>query len=133
MLSCSGEVKLTGQVGNRKLKCSGGAPRCVRCERESIDCIYSPKKQMGRPRKRRREDAPELATETATEAPISNDNGHDTNLNESSTPPCYDNFGLQSPPDLQDLSSGVNNYEAIPHDFPYAETHNGTIQVPTPE
>ncbi|KAF2145724.1 uncharacterized protein K452DRAFT_284090 [Aplosporella prunicola CBS 121167] len=40
----------------RKLKCSGGQPRCERCERERIECVYSLQKQMGRPRKRRRDD-----------------------------------------------------------------------------
>ncbi|KAK8168720.1 hypothetical protein BKA80DRAFT_187700, partial [Phyllosticta citrichinensis] len=42
---------------HRKLKCSGDKPRCGRCVRESITCVYSPQKQMGRPRKRRRDDA----------------------------------------------------------------------------
>ncbi|KAK7561882.1 hypothetical protein IWX49DRAFT_37981 [Phyllosticta citricarpa] len=41
---------------NRKLKCSGDKPRCGRCVRENITCIYSPQKQMGRPRKRRRDE-----------------------------------------------------------------------------
>ncbi|ORY13494.1 hypothetical protein BCR34DRAFT_264339 [Clohesyomyces aquaticus] len=40
----------------RKLKCSGEFPNCSRCEREQIRCVYSPQKQMGRPRKRRREE-----------------------------------------------------------------------------
>jgi hypothetical protein len=92
---------------------------------------------MGRPRKRRREDAPELSTvtttETATEVPSSNYAGHDVNSNENSTLASYNSFGLQSPPGLQDLSSGGNNYDILPHDFPYIETHNGTAQVPTPE
>lgn len=41
----------------RKLKCSGTLPRCERCQRESVQCVYSAQKQMGRPRKRRRDDA----------------------------------------------------------------------------
>jgi hypothetical protein len=41
--------------GTRKLKCSGSLPTCERCSQEHIRCVYSPRKQMGRPRKRRRE------------------------------------------------------------------------------
>ncbi|KAF1996882.1 hypothetical protein P154DRAFT_305424 [Amniculicola lignicola CBS 123094] len=54
----------------RKLKCSGDAPRCSRCEREGINCVYSPQKPMGRPRKRRREDAqpqPDVSKESPGE------------------------------------------------------------------
>ncbi|KAL1792097.1 hypothetical protein ACET3X_009848 [Alternaria dauci] len=40
----------------RKLKCSGDTPRCVRCQKEKVECVYSPQKRMGRPRKRMRED-----------------------------------------------------------------------------
>ncbi|GME66220.1 hypothetical protein GTA08_BOTSDO04993 [Neofusicoccum parvum] len=43
--------------GLRKLKCSGHRPACDRCARENLlPCVYSPQKQMGRPRKRRRGD-----------------------------------------------------------------------------
>jgi hypothetical protein len=53
-----GMIRMTkGAVGTRKLKCSGHA-RCSRCEKEGIRCVYSPQKQMGRPRKRRREATP---------------------------------------------------------------------------
>ncbi|KAF2813451.1 uncharacterized protein BDZ99DRAFT_438623 [Mytilinidion resinicola] len=41
----------------RKLKCSGGLPRCSRCLRENIQCVYSLQKSMGRPRKRRRDES----------------------------------------------------------------------------
>ncbi|KAF2717757.1 hypothetical protein K431DRAFT_232414 [Polychaeton citri CBS 116435] len=40
----------------KKLKCSGEHPNCSRCRREGIKCIYSPQKQMGRPKKRQRQD-----------------------------------------------------------------------------
>ncbi|KAK8216174.1 hypothetical protein IWZ01DRAFT_430641 [Phyllosticta capitalensis] len=46
---------------HRKLKCSGDKPRCGRCGRENISCVYSPQKQMGRPRKRRRDDVSSIA------------------------------------------------------------------------
>lgn len=41
-------------VGTKKLKCSGDQPTCARCLRETITCVYSPQKQMGRPKKRQR-------------------------------------------------------------------------------
>ncbi|KAF6218296.1 hypothetical protein HO133_005642 [Letharia lupina] len=41
----------------RKLKCSGEAAGCSRCKSESTTCHYSQKKTMGRPRKRRHEEA----------------------------------------------------------------------------
>ncbi|KAM0722929.1 hypothetical protein Q7P37_001127 [Cladosporium fusiforme] len=40
----------------RKLKCSGEQPACARCLRENLTCVYSPQKQMGRPKKRQRAD-----------------------------------------------------------------------------
>ncbi|KAF2762049.1 hypothetical protein EJ05DRAFT_472979 [Pseudovirgaria hyperparasitica] len=46
-------------TGTRKLKCSGTTPKCARCEREGVRCEYSPQKQMGRPKKRRRADESE--------------------------------------------------------------------------
>ncbi|KAI7287467.1 hypothetical protein KC345_g477 [Hortaea werneckii] len=43
----------------KKLKCTGEQPACSRCVREGIQCIYSPQKQMGRPKKRQRVEAAE--------------------------------------------------------------------------
>ncbi|RMY11524.1 hypothetical protein D0867_08056 [Hortaea werneckii] len=37
----------------KKLKCTGEQPACSRCVREGIQCIYSPQKPMGRPKKKR--------------------------------------------------------------------------------
>ncbi|KAF2460987.1 hypothetical protein BDY21DRAFT_136724 [Lineolata rhizophorae] len=47
--------KKKNPIGTRKLRCSGDYPRCARCARESVECVYSPQKKMGRPRKRARE------------------------------------------------------------------------------
>ena len=44
----------------RKLKCSGEPTGCARCVQDGVACRYSPRKQMGRPRKRRREEEAEL-------------------------------------------------------------------------
>ncbi|KAI6828856.1 hypothetical protein KC340_g15141 [Hortaea werneckii] len=41
----------------KKLKCTGEQPACSRCVRDGIQCIYSPQKQMGRPKKRQRVEA----------------------------------------------------------------------------
>ncbi|KAI7207381.1 hypothetical protein KC333_g9444 [Hortaea werneckii] len=43
----------------KKLKCTGEQPACSRCVREGIQCIYSPQKPMGRPKKRQRTEATE--------------------------------------------------------------------------
>ena len=58
LLPCSLRKKLTSlYAGFRKLKCSGEPEGCSRCKSERTTCHYSPKKVMGRPRKRRREEA----------------------------------------------------------------------------
>ena len=42
-------------AGAKKLKCTGEPDGCARCAEEGVLCQYSHQKQMGRPRKRRRE------------------------------------------------------------------------------
>ena len=49
----------------RKLKCSGESTGCARCVADSVTCLYSPRKQMGRPRKRKREeDTPSVSNDS---------------------------------------------------------------------
>jgi hypothetical protein len=92
---------------------------------------------MGRPKKRRRgDDAEQPVAEIAMETPASNYVGQSIMLNESSTSSTLSNFtgfGLNSPPELQDLSGQGSGYEMLPNDFPYTETYNGAIQLPSPE
>lgn len=79
------------------MKCSGERPECGRCTRERIECVYSPQKTMGRPRKRRREgeaDVPSEQTDTSQ-------NGH------------FNGFGLISPPEFADLPSGNEVYAQV--------------------
>ncbi|RMZ69112.1 C6 finger domain [Pyrenophora seminiperda CCB06] len=86
----------------RKLKCSGGVPKCERCKREKIDCVYSPQKQMGRPRKRMRESEPVEAADMPVEAHID----HALHMNSFTDIPNFpylDNF--ISTPTLQDAQS----------------------------
>lgn len=92
------EDKLT-QPGSRKLKCSGEKPHCTRCIKEKIECVYSPQKQMGRPRKRRREGDPEDGLNTP-----SNGNSHDVNLTEFTMTPELPDLGLITPPQHFDPS-----------------------------
>ena len=40
----------------RKLKCSGEPTGCSRCKADRVACRYSPRKQMGRPRKKRKDE-----------------------------------------------------------------------------
>lgn len=49
-------------AGSRKLACSKEPDGCARCKREGIVCHYSPQKQMGRPRKRPRDESAAAAT-----------------------------------------------------------------------
>lgn len=49
-------AKIACKTGKRKLKCSGEATGCSRCVKQSLACQYSIQKQMGRPKKRVRED-----------------------------------------------------------------------------
>ncbi|KAF2018910.1 hypothetical protein BU24DRAFT_488968 [Aaosphaeria arxii CBS 175.79] len=84
----------------RKLKCSGESPQCSRCAREGIRCVYSPQKQMGRPRKRRREDEvtpPEPTPEIPPEIPPHSSYELPTTL-------AFSEFGLISPPDFGDFT-----------------------------
>lgn len=56
---------------NRKLKCSGTLPEnggCARCNSDGIQCIYSARAPIGRPKKRKAEDDEEA---TGTSAPRS--------------------------------------------------------------
>ncbi|KAF2189498.1 hypothetical protein K469DRAFT_658388 [Zopfia rhizophila CBS 207.26] len=93
----------------RKLKCSGELPQCSRCEREGIRCVYSPQKQMGRPRKRRRDDVGTPAER------FSEDH---SNISRSN----FSDLELISPPEFNDLSgfsdiqeNGIVN-SLVPHD-----------------
>ncbi|KAF1837219.1 hypothetical protein BDW02DRAFT_637360 [Decorospora gaudefroyi] len=84
----------------RKLKCSGDTPQCVRCKREKIGCVYSPQKQMGRPRKRRRDGEADEPTELST-----GDQSECTNMNGFSIIPDFSGFAEILPPSLQEANS----------------------------
>lgn len=58
----------TNSSGNRKLKCPGEQPECSRCVNDSITCVYSTQKVMGRPRKRKIGDNAQPAIEPSQEA-----------------------------------------------------------------
>jgi hypothetical protein len=68
--------------------------------REKIDCVYSPQKQMGRPRKRRRDGEADEQTEQIAESR----SGCGNILNDFQGIPDFD-FGLVSPPSLRETQS----------------------------
>jgi hypothetical protein len=103
-LVCIGTVAQQ-HTGTRKLKCSGNAPHCVRCRRENIDCVYSPQKQMGRPRKRRRDGEADEPTEELVESRTEYTNI----LDDFPGMPNLADFGLISPPLLQDTHSSIDS------------------------
>ncbi|XP_014554593.1 hypothetical protein COCVIDRAFT_17657 [Bipolaris victoriae FI3] len=118
MLSGQGPVRAAEKLHaacdecrTRKLKCSGDMPKCLRCTREQIGCVYSPQKQMGRPRKKRREGE---ADESATFVQGPNENTNIMNsFSEMQNRSDFD--GLNSPPLLQDTysSNESSGHEAL--------------------
>ncbi|KAL6155747.1 hypothetical protein ACJBU6_05948 [Exserohilum turcicum] len=96
----------------RKLKCSGDTPACVRCKKEKMVCFYSPQKQMGRPRKKRREGEADESTGPLTEA----HDGYANTLNTVPDLPNYPSFdSLVSAPSLQNAYSSSHSsvHEAV--------------------
>ncbi|KAF2856333.1 hypothetical protein T440DRAFT_485439 [Plenodomus tracheiphilus IPT5] len=86
---------------SRKMKCSGDKPTCVRCVREGLGCIYSPQKQMGRPKKRRREgEAAGLA-----QCPVVNHPGESSAFHSTSIEVAQLGYDLTVLPDLPDLDN----------------------------
>ncbi|KAI0854118.1 hypothetical protein F5Y00DRAFT_222350 [Daldinia vernicosa] len=53
---CAPKHRACDECRTRKLACTKEPEGCSRCKREGIACHYSPQKQMGRPRKRPRDD-----------------------------------------------------------------------------
>ncbi|CAI9633704.1 unnamed protein product [Alternaria burnsii] len=99
----------------RKLKCSGHTPRCVRCQKEKIECVYSPQKQMGRPRKRMRGDEADEPTEILA---VVRDEHVEVWNDFSGMPDFTDLDSLLSPPLLQDVQSSdgsAGNEIITPH------------------
>ncbi|KAI1865470.1 uncharacterized protein JN550_008227 [Neoarthrinium moseri] len=97
----------------RKLACSKEADGCARCKREGMVCHYSPQKQMGRPRKRPRDETNDAAA----------------SVNHASKTPM-----LEVPPDTQDpglaflsfLTGGDLNLDfdpSLPLDLPDPPQH----------
>lgn len=91
--------------GTRKLKCSGEKPKCSRCNREKVECIFSPQKPMGRPRKRRREGEAEAKDNAMLPREGDGDTINFTEL------PLYSDQGLITPPQFGDI--GLTNESFI--------------------
>ena len=119
----------------RKLKCSGESRGCSRCMTDRTRCHYSPRKQMGRPRKRRLAEieieesqakrqepfrtAPTLAPSIAGLPFTFGDNFLHTNVSsyDQFLDPTQDVPGSVSAPGLSFLEEGNNIIEDATFDF----------------
>ncbi|KAK8095758.1 lactose regulatory protein LAC9 [Apiospora kogelbergensis] len=80
---------------SRKLACSKEADGCARCKREGIACHYSPQKQMGRPRKRPREEPEQASSNDTSAGPTTTTSEGSPNKNPMfSVPPDTEDPGL---------------------------------------
>ncbi|KAH7095792.1 hypothetical protein FB567DRAFT_39947 [Paraphoma chrysanthemicola] len=95
----------------RKLKCSGEKPKCTRCKREKIECVFSPQKQMGRPKKRRRDGEADDNGITMTDT-ASGDFGYDQVS-------VLHDFGVITPPQYHEANRPVK-----------AVLSDGTMRMP---
>ncbi|KAK6841295.1 hypothetical protein PG987_002155 [Apiospora arundinis] len=98
---------------SRKLACSKEADGCTRCKREGIACHYSPQKQMGRPRKRPREEQEASNDTSAGPTPNSDESPNKTPM--FSVPPDTEDPGLAF---LSFLSGGDTMFDtSLPRAF----------------
>ncbi|KAF2272107.1 uncharacterized protein EI97DRAFT_236597 [Westerdykella ornata] len=110
----------------RKLKCSREFP-CSRCQREGIHCVYSPQKQMGRPRKRRREEADTGGTDQSSSDLL---DLFSSRLDENIAPVLTDS-GLPYSSELINIPSSTGLDSA--HGIPSATASNQNLANLTPE
>lgn len=116
--------------GSRKLKCSGGAQICVRCKRERIECVYSPQKQMGRPKKRRRENEGHELQHASIDEDFSQRHSFD-----SSAVMEQSDLDHISPPTLDDVGESSSSTEErlvtpTQHDVCLTSTNETTMNFP---
>ncbi|KAI1799802.1 hypothetical protein F4811DRAFT_565282 [Daldinia bambusicola] len=98
---CAQKHRACDECRTRKLACTKEPDGCSRCKREGIACHYSPQKQMGRPRKRPRDEAADdVATTTAAAAAATTTNGN----------PAYKTVMIETPPDTQDPGMSIINF-----------------------
>ncbi|KAI2776803.1 hypothetical protein F4815DRAFT_483405 [Daldinia loculata] len=88
---CAPKHRACDECRTRKLACTKEPEGCSRCKREGIACHYSPQKQMGRPRKRPRDES-------------SNDTTNAVSANK--------NAMTEIPPDTEDLGLSFINFLA---------------------
>ena len=118
-----GELTVGPFAGSRKLACTKEPHGCARCVREGVYCIYSPQKQMGRPRKQRAHDTPEPSH---NQLPLNTNlaflDGQDANM---------DFYDLLSPsfalPTLDDAQLAAQEACYPPGHFPFGANILGRI------
>ncbi|KAF3066561.1 putative c6 finger domain-containing protein [Daldinia childiae] len=90
-MECAPKHRACDECRTRKLACTKEPEGCSRCKREGIACHYSPQKQMGRPRKRPRDES-------------SNDTANAVSASK--------NAMTEIPPDTEDLGLSFINFLA---------------------
>ncbi|PKS11995.1 hypothetical protein jhhlp_001291 [Lomentospora prolificans] len=105
---------------SRKLACSKEPDGCSRCRRESLSCVYSAQKPMGRPKKRRQQALFSQAEQQAEPGPANGTVESYNNANRLSTPPQEHNIAAPagSIPDFVSLSELLPSFDLAPSGFP---------------
>ncbi|KAI8957875.1 hypothetical protein F5Y11DRAFT_352079 [Daldinia sp. FL1419] len=98
---CAPKHRACDECRTRKLACTKEPDGCSRCKREGIACHYSPQKQMGRPRKRPRDESSHDAANYNTPA---NKNAM------TEIPPATEDLGMSF---IDFLSVGNSNVNAL--------------------
>ncbi|KAK8087946.1 hypothetical protein PG997_002907 [Apiospora hydei] len=106
-ISSAPKHRACDECRSRKLACSKEADGCARCKREGIVCHYSPQKQMGRPRKRPREEQATSSEDASAGPTTSEESPNKTPM--VSVPPDTEDPGLAF---LSFLSGGDTMFDA---------------------
>ncbi|ROT36875.1 hypothetical protein SODALDRAFT_335089 [Sodiomyces alkalinus F11] len=125
--------------GARKLACSKEPDGCSRCRREGLNCVYSPQKPMGRPRKRRhlegsesddQQVVPKMVDTTPTTTTTTTTTTQGASAGSSMTDPLQLPLPLQVQCADPSKQSGSTTISGLETDFSwYNDTGKGDLDV----